>query len=302
MTESLLRHFRIFEPHPGVFAYYDGRVDGHRFAAEPNWVDDGAIALGIATYAILAGDEALVYDTHVSVTHGAAIRAHLEGQGARRFTIVYSHWHLDHVAGSAAFPGAPVIANARTAALLTEHRTAIEDGTDHGPPAIKPLVLPDRIFTGQMSFRFGAYAVELIEANVHSDDATVLWLPEQGLLLAGDVVEDCVTYVGAPEDFVIHLRDLDRLAALRPRRVLPDHGAPDVIAKGGYGPELLEATSRYIRWLVGLERDPGGATLPLADVIAADLAAGTLQWFAPYEDIHQQNIDRTLAHYRQHRG
>ena len=84
-------HLRIHEPQPGLFAYYDGRVPGYRFLPGPNWVDDGAIALGIATYALIEGTQALVYDTHVSVAHGTAIRAHLEGLGARHFTVVLSH-------------------------------------------------------------------------------------------------------------------------------------------------------------------------------------------------------------------
>ena len=39
----MLKHMRILEPYPGILAFYDGRVDGHRFMQEPNWVDGGAI-------------------------------------------------------------------------------------------------------------------------------------------------------------------------------------------------------------------------------------------------------------------
>ena len=63
---NLTQHLRVIEPYPGILAFYDGRVPGHRFAPEPNWVDDGALSLGIASYAIVSGDEALIYDTHVS--------------------------------------------------------------------------------------------------------------------------------------------------------------------------------------------------------------------------------------------
>jgi hypothetical protein len=71
---------RVLRPAEGVYAFYDGRVDGYRFADGLNWVDDGALSLGIASYAIVAGDEALVYDTHVSVEHGRVIHAVLEGR------------------------------------------------------------------------------------------------------------------------------------------------------------------------------------------------------------------------------
>lgn len=290
-------HLRLFNPEPGLYAYYDGRVAGYRFMEGSNWVDSGAISLGTASYALVAGDGALVYDTHVSVAHATAIRQHLQSIGVRRFTVIYSHWHLDHVAGTAAFSGAPVIANARTLAHLSANRAGIEDASFHGPPAIMPLVLPSQTFDTHMAFDFGGERVELIAANIHSDDAALLWLPERGVLLAGDTVEDTVTYVGAPEDFAQHLQDLDRMAALGARRVYPNHGEPEKIATCGYDPNLLAATERYIRWLMSLEDWPEAASVPLDDLLAPDLAQGTLTWWPEYEAVHQQNIDRTLEEF-----
>ena len=292
---DLTRYLRVLEPLPGILAFYDGRVPGHRFAAEDNWVDDGALSLGIASYAVISGAEALVYDTHVSVAHAEVIRATLAARGVQHVRVVLSHWHLDHVAGTAAFPVVEVIANDRTLAHLRARQTAIESGTDHGMPAICPLILPDVTFSGQLRLRVGTRHVTLIEANIHSDDATVLWLPEERVLLAGDTVEDAVTYVGAPAEFATHLADLDRLAALAPAHVLPCHGDPAVIAEGGYTVDLLRATQRYIRWLQRLELEPELAATSMRDVIAADLAAGHLHYFAPYEVVHEQNIRRCLA-------
>jgi cyclase len=65
----MLSHLRVLHPNAGILAFYDGRVEGHRFAPEGNWVDDGALSLGIASYALIDGEEALIYDTHVSVDH-----------------------------------------------------------------------------------------------------------------------------------------------------------------------------------------------------------------------------------------
>ena len=72
------------------------------------------------------------------------IREALEAGGVREITVVLSHWHLDHVAGTEAFADCEVISTARTAELLREHREAIEAGTLEGPPAISPLVLRTR--------------------------------------------------------------------------------------------------------------------------------------------------------------
>ena len=162
---GLTRHMRMLEAGPGIVAWYDGRVPGHRFADFDNWVDDGALSLGIASYAVISGDEALVYDTQVSVPHAEVVCADLRARGVTRVRVVLSHWHLDHVAGTAAFarayPGVEVIANRRTLAHLTERQTAIEAGTDHGPPAIAPLVLPDVVFSGEMRLRVGVAACHL---------------------------------------------------------------------------------------------------------------------------------------------
>src|SRR5882724_11954192 len=124
---------------PGLIAYYDGRVEGYRFAAEDNWVDDGAISLGIASYVLISENNALVYDTHVSVEHAKFIRSDLEKRGITKFAVLLSHWHLDHVAGTEAFADCEIIANAKTLAHLEAHKSGIEDGSFHGPPAINPL-------------------------------------------------------------------------------------------------------------------------------------------------------------------
>lgn len=292
---SALAQLRVLEPHPGILAFYDGRVAGHRFAAGPNWVDDGALSLGVAAYALIVGDQAIVYDTHVSVPHARFMRAELAARGVGHIRVVLSHWHLDHVAGTAAFADCEVIANARTLAHLQQRRSAIEAGTDHGLPAINPLILPTSVFSGQQTLMLGDQEIQLIEANIHSDDATVIWWPARRILLAGDTVEDCVTYVGAPEDFAVHLVDLARLGELAPRWVLPNHGAAEVIAAGGYGPSLLTATADYIRYLQQLGADPVATGAGMAAAIAPDLASGTLRYFAPYEAVHRQNIDQVIA-------
>jgi cyclase len=286
---------RVLRPTPGVLAFYDGRVEGHRFDPAPNWVDEGAISLGIASYAIVAGERALLHDTHVSVAHGRLIRAALEAEGVREITVLLSHWHLDHVAGSEAFADCEVIATARTEAHLRSRREAIEAGTLEGPPAIAPLLMPTRTFEGRMDFELGGRRLEFLEANIHSDDAAVIWDPEARLLLAGDTVEDPVTYVDEPRSFAEHVRDLDRLLALGPEHVLPSHGDPEIIAAGGYGPGLLRATQDYIRFLQRCREQPALRDLPLTEVIASSIEAGWVRYFEPYEAVHRGNIAATLA-------
>lgn len=280
------------EPAANILAFYAGRVPDESFSSEPNWVDDGAISLGTASYAITNGNEALVYDTHVSVDIARQIRSILEQRGITKITVLLSHWHLDHVAGNEVFADCEIISNARTLQHLVDNKAGIEDGSFHGVPAINPLILPSRTFSGEMDIQLGNTKLKFIEANIHSDDASLIWMEAQGILFAGDTMEDTITYVGEPENFDIHLADLDRLWALQPLSILPNHGHPDVIASGGYGKSLIRAQQQYIRALRRCAVEPELATQPLRQLISGPLEAGWVNYFAPYERVHEQNLKR----------
>lgn len=285
-----LSSMRVFQPYPHVLAFYDGRVPGYRFAEGFNWVDDGAMSLGIVSYAIVDGKSALVYDTHTTLAHARAVRRELEARGVRDITVVLSHWHLDHVAGNEVFADWPIWACARTASHLAKRKAAIEAGTCEGPPAISPLILPTRTYEGSAVLRVGTRDVKLLEFDIHSDDATVLWLEDDRLLLAGDTLEDTVTYVVEPHALGTHRTELDRLKLLAPAKILPNHGAPDVIASGGYDPSFIAATQSYIDKLLAIKAGLVSAETPLRTLLSPELQSGALRYFDAYEPVHARNV------------
>ena len=197
-----------------------------------------------------------------------------------------SPWHADHVAGNAVFADCEILAHVTTAQALHKHRTELENGT----PPIDPVVMPSRLYDNDVALSVGAIAVELRHRDVHSHDATVLLLPQSGLLFAGDALEDPITYVAEPEGLARHLHDLARMQAWPIERILPNHGAPDIIAAGGYGRGLLTATQRYIERLLECRRHRERPDLALDDLMAAEIAAGWIVPFAPYEAVHRRNL------------
>ncbi len=290
-----MHRIRVLRPAEGVFAFYEGRLEGHRFAEAGNWVDDGALSLGIASYAVVSGPEALIYDTHVSVDRARFIRETLGAAGVERFTVLLSHWHLDHVAGSEAFADCEVIASERTAEILAGHRAPIESGELEGPPAIRPLILPTRTFADRLPLRIGGLDLELIQTDIHSDDATVIWWPARRLLLCGDTMEDPITYVDEPDSLETHLDNLQRLRQLDPERILPNHGDPGVIARGGYSSGLIGATEGYIRLLQRTRGDSALRGSSLRDLLDTDLDSDDLNYLAAYEPVHRENVETVLA-------
>lgn len=278
---------RILEPYPGIHAYYDGRIEGKRLHSEaPNWIDDGAFSLGIASYAIVAGCHALVYDTHMTLDHARAIRAHLAGLGVTQFDVVLSHWHTDHIAGNAVFEDCRIIALDATARAMADNRDSLETGD----PAISPVVMPTRTFETRFDITVGSRAIELQHFNIHSHDGCVLWLPDEGILLAGDTLEDTVTYISEPEHIETHIDELDRMATLPITRILPNHGDPERIAAGGYERSLIAANRDYLSRMIDPEESSRAHTQTLEDFVAHDIASGAILYFAPYEVVHRENV------------
>ena len=286
-----IRHLRVLRLTESLIGFYDGRIPGWRFAPQPNWVDDGALSLGICSYALVDEDEAIVYDTHVSVEHAVAIRRELERLGVRHIIVVLSHWHLDHVAGTEAFADCEIVASALTRDRLTRRRVAIEEGTsDSGPPAISPLILPTTVFDGQTWLTVGKLRVAATHVDIHSADGVILHVPDEGVLLAGDTLEDTVTYVSEPEALETHLGELERLQQLEAARIYPNHGDPRVLKASGYGEGLIRATQRYVGDLLRVPHHPGLAALDLRTFVADSLDAGWITYFEPYERVHQKNL------------
>jgi glyoxylase-like metal-dependent hydrolase (beta-lactamase superfamily II) len=292
--QALGSTMRILRPYPNVLAFYDGRIPGvSAYSQERNWLDDGAFELGVATYAIVDGDEALVYDTHISLPHARLMRRALAEGGVTKTRVVLSHWHADHVAGNEAFADCEIIANPLTARILTERRDEFENGGR--TPAIKPLVMPNRIVEGDCTLTVGGTAVELRRADIHSEDGMVLFLPGTGLMFAGDALEDPITYVGEPHRLARHLDDLRRMAAWEIGRILPNHGAPEVIAAGGYAPSLIAETIAYVEKLQRCRSEPELARLDLGAFMAEGFARGGIAYFAPYEAVHRRNVEAVIA-------
>lgn len=277
---------RIVQPYPHILAFYDGRVPGVRMhGPQPNWLDDGAYEAGIASYAVIDGKEALVYDTHISLTHARIIRDTLEARGIRHMRVVLSHWHDDHVAGNAMFADCEIIANRLTAEILLEKRAALESAD----PPIRPLILPNRLFEGELELSVGRIPVRLVQVDIHSRDGTVALLPD-GVLLAGDTVEDPVTYVDEPARLEEHMRDLKRMRGWSISRILPNHGSLKVISEGGYEPEIIDETMTYISYLTLISNDLKVDPQPLAELLKAPFSRGLLAPHAPYEAVHINNV------------
>ena len=221
-----MHHTRVLRPAEGVYAFYDGRIEGYRFAEE------GTGSTGARSRSESRAMRRFRRATHWSTTRTPRwstprfVRGHLEEEGVSGFTVVLSHWHLDHVAGTEVFRDCEVISSERTAEHARPPQVAIERGELEGPPAIDPLILPTRTYSDRLELTVGDMdggADPHEHPQRRRDDRLA---PRRRLLLCGDTMEDTVTYVDEPESFDVHLADLEKLREIAPDRILPNHGDP----------------------------------------------------------------------------
>src|SRR5262249_56595775 len=126
--------------HPTHF--YDGR-NTLRLSPDTNWVDDAANKLGVATYAIHQGSEAIVFDTFPTIDQARWQRSTLEAMGITHFTVVTSHWHNDHIAGNEVYQDSEILMTARGLQFMTDLKADLEAGNNpFRPPPVNPPLLP----------------------------------------------------------------------------------------------------------------------------------------------------------------
>ena len=293
-------NMRVLQINDHLLSFYDGRpAQQPRPPSAHNWADYGALDVGVATYVIRSGDQALVYDTFPTVPEARWVRDYLARAGVRRFTVVNSHWHLDHVGGNAVYADVDRIATDMTIRLLRSRKTAIEAGTEWGPPAIKPLVVPNIGISADTNFYVGDIKIELRPVNIHSEDGLVIYLPQERILLAGDTLEDTVTFIAEPEHVVTHYTNLQQFREWNIERIFPNHGNPDVIAHGGYQKTLIDATSNYLRKVILRSHDADYLHGTLEEYVADSVRNGWVSIWWAYREPHQVNLNRVSAALRE---
>jgi len=286
-------NMRVFQINDHLISFYIGRPPqpAHPPAAS-NWADEDALNQGVSTYVIHRGDQALVYDTYPLAEPARWVRDYLTKAGIKHFTLVNSHWHLDHVGGNAVYADVDRIATDATIQILNSKRATIEAGTEWGPPAIKPLAIPNIGINADTEYYVGDIKVELRPVKIHSDDGLVIYLPSDRILLAGDTLEDTVTFIAEPEHVIQHYYNMRKLKQWDIDRIFPNHGNPDIIAHGGYQTTLIDATLSYLRKIILRAHDPNYTRGTLEDYVADSVKKGWVSIWWAYRAPHQNNLNR----------
>ncbi|WP_404816589.1 MBL fold metallo-hydrolase [Streptomyces thermolineatus] len=243
---------RLEEVADGVFAY-----------VQP----DGGWCLNNAGLVVAEGRSLLV-DTAATEARARALRAAVASVTPRPPAfVVNTHSHGDHTFGNSVFADrAVIISHERTRAEMAAvglHLTTLWPDVEWGDVSVE---LPTLTYRDRMTLHVAGAAVELIALGpAHTAVDTVVWLPEQRVLFAGDLLMSGATPFCLMGSVSGSLDAVARLRSLGPRTVVAGHGP---VA----GPELLDTAERYLGWVRDLAADAVAAGLsPLEAARAADL-------------------------------
>jgi len=138
--------------------------------------------------------------------------------------LVLSHYHAVRVLGASAFNADIVVAHETTAALI-EERGQEDWLSEYGrmprlfddPESIPGLTRPNLTFADKAVIDLGGSRGQLVLEHVgrgHTEGDIIAWLPQQGVLFAGDLVESqAALYTGDAFHREWATTTLDRIAA-----------------------------------------------------------------------------------------
>jgi glyoxylase-like metal-dependent hydrolase (beta-lactamase superfamily II) len=194
--------------------------------------------MGWPNIGIVIGDRSvLVVDTGLGPRNGATIaRVVAKLAPGRKLFLTTTHFHPEHAGGEAGFPANTIlIRDLIQQQEMEAHGQEMLDLFAGRSPQQKELLTdatlrtPDIVFESQERIDLGGAGVRLLWLGAaHTRGDEVIFVEPDRTLISGDVVQ----YRVVPNIFreggtsASWLAVLDKVAALNPLHVLPDHSAP----------------------------------------------------------------------------
>ncbi len=131
--------------------------------------------------------------------------------------------------------GAKIVAQRDTAAYMEKHGYEALDGMrarQRDKAYRTEFVMPDIIYDDKLDLSMGGKKIEVLHlGNAHHHGDTMVWLPEQKLVLAGDTAFHVrMPPIFEDTDTARWIRVWDRFEALGAEVVIPGHGGPTDMA------------------------------------------------------------------------
>jgi glyoxylase-like metal-dependent hydrolase (beta-lactamase superfamily II) len=215
--------------------------------------------------------------------------------------LVLTHYHAVRTLGASAFHARRIIAHAKTNELIEERGVqdwASEQGRMPrlflGAETIPGLTRPTVTFDDTLSLDLGDRVVELRHlGRGHTSGDLVVWLPEEGICFAGDLVEaQAAPYMGDAHVADWSSTTLDNVAALGTRQLVGGRGP---VVRDDDVATAIEDTRAFLRTTLEgtrVVKDAGGSLKDAFENVHAKLAP-RYAGFPIFEHCMPFNVQRT---------
>ena len=193
--------------------------------------------------------------------------------------VTLSHYHAVRVLGASAFKAEQIIASKPTFELIVERgKEDWQSEYERFPrlfqnaDSVPGLTWPTMVFEKQMTVYMGKLEVQLIQIGPgHTRGDTIVWLPGEGTLFSGDLVEFNAGIYTGDAQLEEWPDTLDKLRALKPQALVPGRGPALKTAADAI--KAIDFTQNFVRQLLACAREGVMAGKDLKQVYADTRAA-----------------------------
>ena len=193
--------------------------------------------------------------------------------------VTLSHYHAVRVLGASAFKAKQIIASKPTYELIVERgKEDWQSEYERFPrlfqnaDSVPGLTWPTMVFEKQMTVYMGKLEVLLIQIGPgHTRGDTIAWLPGEGTLFSGDLVEYNAGIYTGDAQLEEWPDTLDKLRALKPQALVPGRGPALKTAADAI--KAIDFTQNFVRQLLACARDGVKAGKDLKQVYTDTRAA-----------------------------
>jgi glyoxylase-like metal-dependent hydrolase (beta-lactamase superfamily II) len=196
------------------------------------------VIYGNPNIAIVVGAKStLVVDTGLGRRNGAFIAGEVARlRKSERLFLTTTHAHPEHSSGQGGFPPGTIVIRPKVqqqeleetgAAMIETFRSRNETNRDLLVDA--HVGKSDILFDDELTLDLGDVTVQLLWFGpAHSNGDTLVFVEPDGVLVSGDVVQNKagIGLTGSRSSLKSWLAVVDKVAALKPALILPDHSLP----------------------------------------------------------------------------
>ena len=175
--------------------------------------------------------------------------------------VTLSHYHAVRVLGASAYKAEQIIASRPTFELIVERgKEDWQSEYERFPrlfqnaDSVPGLTWPTMVFDNQMTVYMGKLEVQLIQIGPgHTRGDTIAWLPGEGTLFSGDLVEYNAGIYTGDAQLEEWPATLDKLRALKPKALVPGRGP--ALKTEAESTKAIDFTQNFVRQLLACAKE-----------------------------------------------